>query len=233
MKLIRRSEERGYVDFGWLKSYHSFSFGDYYDPQFMGYKSLRVINHDFIASNSEFPMHGHRDMEIITYVLKGLVEHQDSLGNKAQTVAGDVQVMHAGTGIRHSERNPSSTSELELLQIWVQPVKEGLKPGYVQKSFSEDVKKEGLHLIASPAGEEGSLVIHAQAKLYASLLKAGGKVNWQPPANHGTWIQIAQGELEVQGEKLKKGDAILIENESHISIIGGSDLSEILLFDLW
>lgn len=235
MKYIRRSEERGYVEAGWLKSFHTFSFGEYYDPRFMGYKDLRVINHDFIEKNSGFPLHGHKDMEIITYVLSGAVEHQDSLGNKAQTVAGDVQVMHAGRGIRHSEYNPSKSDELELLQIWIMPKEGGLEPGYVQQAFPRESKINQLKLIAAPNPEEdgAALQIHANAKLYAAVLEEQKQIEVPIAEGHGVWLQVARGEIKAQGETLKKGDAIVVEKEERLKITGLAADSEILIFDLW
>lgn len=233
MKYIRRSGERGYVEGGWLKSFHSFSFGEYYDPQFMGYKTLRVINHDFIDAASGFPLHGHRDMEIITYVLDGVVEHQDSLGNKAQTMSGDVQVMHAGRGIRHSEYNPSPDKVLELLQIWVIPTETGLDPGYTQKQYSREEKLNQLKLVASPSGDDGSLKIHAQAKLYASVLEQESDLKFSVPDGHGVWIQVAKGSIQVQGEILNVGDGMVLQEESALEIKGQSTDAEFLLFDLW
>ncbi len=239
MKWIRRSSERGYADFGWLKSFHTFSFGEYYDARFMGYRDLRVINHDLIAASSGFPMHGHRDMEIITYVLNGAVEHQDSLGNKAQTVAGDVQVMHAGRGIRHSEYNPLADQELELLQIWIQPTEKSLDAGYVQKSYSYEDKRNKLLLVASPDGRDGSLQIHAKARLFAGVIEQGIELikpmvaTLAQSESVGIWIQVAQGSVNVNGEVLQKGDAIALEKEEAARILGVDASSEILLFELW
>lgn len=239
MKWIRRANERGYADFGWLKSFHTFSFGEYYDARYMGYRDLRVINHDLIAASAGFPMHGHRDMEIITYVLKGTVEHQDSLGNKAQTVAGDIQVMHAGSGIRHSEYNPSANQELELLQIWIQPTEKNLEAGYVQQSYSYEDKRNRLLLVASPDGKDGSLTIHSKARLFAGVIEQGVELikpmvsTLAQSAAAGIWIQVAQGSVSVNGELLNKGDAIALEQEEAARISGLDASSEILLFELW
>lgn len=232
MMYLRKSDERGYAEFGgWLKSYHTFSFSDYYDPQFMGYRDLRVINQDWIAKSSGFPLHPHRDMEIITYVLQGEVAHKDSLGNVGQIKAGEIQVMHAGTGIRHSEFNPSSKEDLRLFQIWLLPDVVGAEPGYTQQSFTRAEKLNGLRLLASRNGREGSQKINQDVDLYASVLEQGSELEFTLREGRGIWLQLADGELEVNGRRVSSGDGLVIEEESKIKIKGIQE-TEFLLFDL-
>lgn len=226
---LRKSNERGRFAMDWLRSYHSFSFGDYYDAEHMGYRDLRVINHDFIRTSSGFPMHGHRDMEIITYVLKGAVEHQDSIGNKAQTVSGDVQVMTAGRGIRHSEYNPSATEELELLQIWLLPSQGSLDPGYRQQNFSREDKLNKLLLLASTDGRDQSMKINAHADLYAGIVTADKKIEVAEMQKKGYWLQVAKGQMTVNGVELETGDGLAIEEVEKFEFTSGSE-AEFLLF---
>lgn len=227
---LRKASERGQFANDWLKSFHSFSFGEYYDSQFMGYRNLRVINHDFIQPSSGFPMHSHRDMEIVTYVLKGTVEHQDSLGNKAQTTSGDIQVMTAGTGIRHSEYNPSRDAELELLQIWLLPSGPGLAPGYRQKNYSRESKLNQLILIASPQGELDSMKIHASVRLYAGIVTKDQTLDFSLPQKQGVWIQVARGQAVINGVKVEVGDGLVVEDSSILKI-ESSDEAELLVFE--
>lgn len=231
MMTLRKSQERGYFEIDWLKSYHSFSFGEYYDPAHMHFRALRVINHDRIAANTGFPLHPHRDMEIITYVLKGAVAHEDSMGNQEQVAAGEVQVMSAGTGVRHSEFNPDRQQELELLQIWVLPDKASLTPSYAQKAFPREEKLNRLRLIASPDEEEGSLRIHQDVRLYASILEPTHPLEYALGDGRSAWIQVARGELEVNGRKLAEGDGLAVQDEKQLHIKATAE-TEFLLFDL-
>jgi redox-sensitive bicupin YhaK (pirin superfamily) len=203
---LRRSEERGGGDHGWLNSRHTFSFDQFHDPKWMGFRSLRVINEDWIAGGQGFPPHPHRDMEIITYILEGGIEHRDSLGTSSIIRPGDGQRMSAGRGIRHSETNPSPIDAAHLLQIWITPDKPGHAPSYEQKAFAEEEKRGKLRLIASPDGQDGSVTIHQDARLYVSLLAPGEEVRHEIGKSRHVWLQIAKGAVEVNGEKLKQGD---------------------------
>lgn len=231
MLTIRRGGERGGGDFGWLKTSHTFSFSDYRDEKWMGFRSLRVINEDWVAPNSGFPTHPHRDMEIITYVLSGELAHKDSLGTGSVIRPGDGQRMSAGRGIRHSEFNPSNTEKIHLLQIWILPNKEGHDPGYEQKSFPEAEKRGKLRLIASDTGADGSVKINQDAKLFVSLLSPGDVVTHTLGAKRHAWIQVAKGEIEANGQRLNQGDGAAVSNESELTIKGTKD-AEVLLFDL-
>lgn len=232
MMYLRKSDERGHAEFGgWLKSKHTFSFADYYDPQFMGYRDLRVINQDWIAKSAGFPLHPHRDMEIITYVLKGAVAHKDSLGNVGQITAGEIQTMHAGTGIRHSEYNPSSKEDLQLFQIWILPDVPGAEPGYTQQSFTKEEKLNRLRLLVSRSGREDSQKINQDVDLYASVLEKDKAVNFKLREGRGVWLQLAEGELEVNGRVVSAGDGLVIEDEKDIQITARKE-TEFLLFDL-
>ena len=228
---IRQSGERGGGDHGWLKTHHTFSFGDYWDPKWMGFRSLRVINEDWVAPNTGFPTHPHRDMEIITYVLEGQLEHKDSLGTGSVILPGDGQRMTAGSGIRHSEFNPSTTDKVHLLQIWIQPEKAALVPSYEQKAFPEDEKRGKLRLIASRDASDGSVKINQNARLYVSLLKPGEEVAHEFAAGRHGWLQVARGAVELNGNKLLQGDGAAISDEKKVSIVGTED-AEVLLFDL-
>jgi quercetin 2,3-dioxygenase len=231
MITIRPSQERGGGDYGWLKTRHSFSFSDYSDPKWMGFRSLRVINEDWVAPNGGFPTHPHRDMEIITYVLSGKLEHKDSLGTGAVILPGDGQRMTAGRGIRHSEANPSSNESVHLLQIWIFPDKQGYEPGYEQKSFAEAEKRGKLRLIASNDGADGSVRINQAAKLFVSLLAPREEVTHSLGAKRHAWLQVAKGEIELNGHKLNQGDGAAISDEKKLIIKGAED-AEVLLFDL-
>lgn len=232
MMYLRKSDERGYAEFGgWLKSFHTFSFSDYYDPKFMGFRDLRVINQDWIAKSSGFPAHPHRDMEIITYVLKGSVEHKDSLGNVGSINAGEIQTMHAGTGIRHSEYNPSNDEDLQLFQIWIMPDTVGAKPGYTQQAFTREQKLNQLKLLVSKEGREGSQKINQDADLYASVLEPGKTLEFKLRTGRGAWVQLAEGELDVNGHILHAGDGLAIEKEDLLKIKANKE-TEFLLFDL-
>lgn len=231
MITLRRSTERGGGDYGWLNTRHTFSFDQYYDPRFMGFRSLRVMNEDVVAPAGGFPAHPHRDMEIITYVLEGKLEHKDSLGTGSVILPGDGQRMTAGRGIRHSERNPSQTDAVHLLQIWIMPEKNGLEPSYELKSFPESEKRGKLRVIASRDGREGSVKISQDAQLFVSLLLPGEEVTHQFQQNRHGWLQIAKGAVELNGLKLEQGDGAAISAEDTLTIKAAKD-SEILLFDL-
>jgi quercetin 2,3-dioxygenase len=231
MITLRRANERGGGDFGWLNTRHSFSFSDYYDQRWMGFRSLRVINEDYVAPSSGFPTHPHSDMEIITYVLEGKLEHKDSLGTGSVILPGDGQRMTAGRGIRHSEYNPSKSERVHLYQIWILPEKKSLEPSYEQKSFPTEEKQGKLRLIASPDAKDGSVKINQDARLYVSLLKPGDEVAHDFEKNRHGWLQVAKGSVEVNGQKLEQGDGAAISDEPKLNIKGAKD-SEVLLFDL-
>ena len=231
MITVRPSKQRGGGDYGWLTTRHTFSFDQYYDPRFMGFRSLRVINEDFVAPGQGFPMHPHRDMEIITYVLEGALEHNDSMGNGSLIRPGDGQRMSAGTGVRHSEANPSDTDSVHLLQIWILPERRGIQPSYEQKSFPEDEKRGKLRQIAGPDGTDGSVTIHQDARLYVSLLSPGQEVAHTLQPGRYAWLQVAKGAVELNGEPLQQGDGAAVEKESKLTI-KGTEEAEILVFDL-
>jgi quercetin 2,3-dioxygenase len=231
MLTIRRSGERGGGDHGWLKTQHTFSFNDYWDERWMGFRSLRVINEDWVAPNSGFPTHPHRDMEIITYVLSGQLEHKDSLGTGSVILPGDGQRMSAGRGIRHSEFNPSASEKVHLLQIWILPDKNGYDPGYEQKSFPEAEKRGRLRLIASSDGSDGSVKIQQDAKLFVTLLAPGEEVRHALGAKRHAWLQVAKGEVELNGQRLGQGDGAAVSDEKELTIKGTKE-AEVLLFDL-
>ena len=228
---IRRSNERGGGDYGWLKTRHTFSFNDYSDPKWMGFRSLRVINEDWVAPGGGFPTHPHRDMEIITYVLSGKLEHKDSLGTGSAILPGDGQRMTAGRGIRHSEANPSKTESVHLLQIWIFPDKQGYEPGYEQKSFPESEKRGKFRLIASNDGAEGSVKINQDAKLFVTLLAPEEEATHSLGTNRHAWIQVAKGEVQLNGEKLHQGDGAAVSEEEELTI-KATESAEVLLFDL-
>ena len=230
MKIIRRSNERGHASHGWLDSYHTFSFADYYDPQWMGYRSLRVINDDLVMPGMGFGTHPHRDMEIISYVLSGAIEHKDSMGNGRVIRAGEFQYMAAGSGVQHSEFNPSKTEALRLLQIWIQPDTKGVKPRYAERNFA-NAPSGKLNLVASKSGRDGSIAIHQDADLSFAKLDAGQKVSLPLAKNRHAWIHVAEGEVELNGTKLSGGDAAAIDNESAIELVAENS-SQVLLFDL-
>lgn len=231
MITIRKAEERGHFDFGWLNTYHSFSFGDYYDPNHMQFRSLRVINEDFVAPGRGFPTHGHRDMEIVTYILAGALEHRDSMGTGSVIRRGDAQRMSAGTGVRHSEANPSADEPVHLLQIWILPEADGLQPEYEEKKFSDDEKRNQLRLIVSPEGSDGSVRIHQEAKIYASLLDKDRDVVHSLANGRSAWLQVAAGSVSLNGVALKQGDGAAVSGESAVTITA-QEPAEVLLFDL-
>jgi len=228
MITLRKSQERGHFDHGWLNTYHTFSFADYYDPSFMGFRSLRVINEDRVQPDVGFGQHGHRDMEIVSIVLSGELAHRDSMGNGSVIRRGDVQRMSAGSGVLHSEKNPSKEEVVHFFQIWILPEKRGLKPEYEQKTFSDDEKKNVLKLVASHDGRGGSVTIHQDASLYTSLLD--GEVSYTYAPNRAGWIQVAQGDIEINGVTLSAGDGAAINDERDVKISGRG--AEFLLFDL-
>lgn len=231
MITIRSAAQRGHTDFGWLDSWHTFSFGDYMDHDQMGFHSLRVINDDKVAPGGGFPTHPHRDMEIITWVLSGALEHKDSLGTGSVIRPGDLQRMTAGTGILHSEFNASKTEPVHLLQIWIYPEKRGLTPSYAQTSFPAAERKGQLKLVASRDGRDGSVSFHQDASLYASALGPGQKVTHTLAPGRAAWVQVATGVVTVNGRKLVAGDGAAVENESALELVGVED-GETLMFDL-
>lgn len=231
MITLRRSRERGHFDHGWLNTFHTFSFDQYYDPRYMNFRTLRVINEDFVAAGCGFPTHGHRDMEIITYILEGALRHEDSMGNGSVIRPGDVQRMSAGTGVRHSEKNDSPDEGVHLLQIWILPDTVDLEPGYEQKAFSEDERRGQLRLIASSDGRDGSVTVHQDVSLFASILGAGESVKYDMDQTRYGWLQVARGAVDVNGQRAEQGDGVIVIGESLLEIAADQP-SEILLFDL-
>ena len=229
MITVRKAEERGHFDHGWLDTHHTFSFADYHDPRQMGFRALRVINEDFVAAGAGFPTHPHRNMEIITYVLEGAVAHRDSMGNGSVIRPGEVQRMSAGTGVTHSEHNPEKNERLHLLQIWILPEQQGLTPSYEQRAFPD--RKGKLRLVGSPDGRDGSVTIHQDVNLYASLLDPGARVDFAPPAGRHVWLQVARGAIDLNGKPLAAGDGAAISGERALAITAQQP-AEILLFDL-
>lgn len=231
MITLRKSSERGQADHGWLHSQHSFSFADYYDPHEMGWGALRVINEDRVAPGQGFGTHGHRDMEIISYVLAGELQHQDSMGNGTVIRPGDVQRMSAGTGVQHSEFNPSPRTPVHFLQIWIEPAARGMAPGYEQKFFAPEDKRGRLRLIASPDGRDGSVTVHRDTDLYASLLAPSEQITHKLAADRMAYLHVIRGAVSINGLRLETGDAAKIEAEQELAITAETD-SEVLLFDL-
>lgn len=231
MLTVRKAEERGHANHGWLDTNHSFSFANYYDPDQMGFRALRVINEDKISPRAGFGMHGHRDMEIITYVLEGELEHQDSLGNGSIIRPGDVQRMSAGTGIQHSEYNHSRTDLVHLLQIWIVPNQQGLAPSYEQKHFEFGEKQGQLRLVASPDGREGSVTVHQDVDLFVAIVAKGDRLSYPVRPNRYLWLQVARGSLKIGDRILKAGDGVAASNLEHLDLIT-EDTAEVLLFDL-
>ena len=228
---IRKSQERGYADHGWLKSYHSFSFANYYDPKFMQFGPLRVINEDRVAAGMGFGTHGHRDMEIISYVLDGALAHKDSMGNGSTIRPGDVQRMSAGTGVQHSEFNHSKDATTHFLQIWIEPNVKGIVPSYEEKNFDAAAKQGKLKLIASPDGREGSVTVHADARIYAALLSANDQLVHKLEPGRLAYLHIARGSVSVNGHALAAGDALKVSSSEEIELANARD-AEVLLFDL-
>ena len=231
MLKVRKAEERGHADHGWLNSYHTFSFAGYYDPANTGFRSLRVINEDFVLPGQGFGTHPHRDMEILTYVLEGALEHRDSMGNGGVIRPGEVQRMSAGSGITHSEFNASEKEPVHFVQVWILPEQRGITPSYEQRNF--DLATNGkLQLIASPDADENSMAIHQDAKVYAGKLDAGASLRHEIAKDRHAWVQVARGEVEVNGTKLRAGDGAAITGEPELRISTNGRGSELLLFDL-
>jgi redox-sensitive bicupin YhaK (pirin superfamily) len=228
---VRRSNERGHANHGWLDSQFSFSFADYYDPEHMGFRDLRVINEDHIAPGQGFGTHPHRDMEILTWILDGELEHRDSMGSGAVIRPGELQHMTAGTGITHSEFNPSKTKPVHLLQIWILPEKRGLKPGYEQKEFPAAELTGGFRLLAAHDGRDGALQIRQDSELYVARLENGGKASHELKPGRHAWVQVARGAVKLNGKALEGGDGAAISGEEHLDFTATAD-SEILLFNL-
>lgn len=231
MQILRKSAARGHFNHGWLDSYHSFSFADYHDPQHMHFGALRVINEDIVQPGQGFGTHSHRDMEIVTYLLSGALEHKDSMGNGSIICPGDVQRMSAGTGVQHSEFNPSADAAAHLLQIWILPAADGIPPSYEQKNFTTVERRGKLCLIAAPDGHDGAVTLHQDASLYAGLFDGVETATHILAARRKVYVHIAQGSLRVNGQDLAAGDALMIENETTVVLDHGQD-AEVLLFDL-
>jgi len=230
MMTIRRANERGHADHGWLNTYHTFSFADYYDPRWMGFRDLRVINDDLVMPGMGFGTHPHRDMEIITYVLSGALEHKDSMGNGRVIRAGEVQYMAAGTGVQHSEFNPSKDEAVHLLQIWIQPDQHGAKPVYGEKAYS-NAPSGRLHLVASKSGRDGSLRINQDADLWLARFSNGETVTHELKPKRHAWIHVAEGNVELNGQRLAAGDGVAVSDESKLEL-AGKGKAQVLLFDL-
>ncbi len=228
---IRKSQDRGFADHGWLKSFHSFSFANYFDPQHMGFGNLRVINEDRIAPGTGFGTHGHRDMEIISYVLEGNLAHRDTMGNVKGIPPGDVQRMSAGNGVQHSEFNHAKDQTTHFLQIWIQPNVTGIEPSYEQKTFAEADKRGQLRLVASPNGAQGSVLIHADARLYAGLFDGTEQATLELDPKRKAYVHLVRGELDVNGKPLRAGDAAMLDGENRVQLAGGKS-AEVLVFDL-
>lgn len=231
MITLRKAEERGHANHGWLNTYHTFSFANYYDRDYLGFRSLRVINEDRVEPGGGFPTHGHRDMEIITYVLNGALEHKDSLGNGSIIQPGEVQRMSAGTGILHSEYNPSKTDAVHLLQIWLLPDTQNLEPSYEQKQFAIADNPGQLHLVAAPNGKNGAVTVHQDVELYAGILSPGETITYNLSPQRHAWLQVAQGSILLNEHLLKAGDGVAVSDEEKLSITAQEQAS-ILLFDL-
>lgn len=230
MITVRKSKDRGRAQYDWLDSYHTFSFANYHDPDHMGFRSLRVINEDRVQPGKGFPLHPHRDMEILSFVLKGALKHKDNLGHEETINAGEVQRISAGSGIMHSEFNPSATDLVHFLQIWLFPEEKGLTPSYEKKKFAAQ-KQNGLQLLASRNGREGSVVIRQDVALYAGAVGGGHIINYYPASGRHAWIQVVGGELEVNGLTLEAGDGAAVSEEAALNI-SAPDSGEFILFDL-
>jgi quercetin 2,3-dioxygenase len=227
---LRRANERGHAEHGWLDTYHTFSFADYYDPNWMGYRSLRVINDDLVMPGMGFGTHPHRDMEIITYILSGALQHKDSIGNGRVIRTGEVQYMAAGTGVQHSEFNPQKDEAVHLLQIWIQPDQKGVKPRYAEKSL-KDAESGKLHLVTSKAGRDGSIAIHQDADLWLAKFNPGETVTHNLTSGRHAWLHVAEGEVTLNGQTLTGGDAAAIDEEGALEL-RATKPSQVLLFDL-
>lgn len=231
MIAVRKSAERGHAEHGWLDSRFTFSFAEYHDPRFMGFRALRVINEDRVQPGEGFPTHPHQDMEIVTYVLEGSIAHKDSMGTSSTIRPGEVQRMTAGTGVRHSEYNPSKSEMLHLFQIWILPSQRALTPSYEQKSFPDDQKRGRLRLVASQDGKDGSVTVHQDVSLYSTLLDEGAVVKHALNAGRHAWIQVTRGAIDLNGTALMAGDGAAVSDETRMEI-RGRKAAEILLFDL-
>ncbi len=230
MMTLRRANERGHADHGWLNTYHTFSFADYHDPRWMGFRDLRVINDDLVMPGMGFGTHPHRDMEIITYILSGALEHKDSMGNGRVIRTGEVQYMAAGTGVQHSEFNPSKDEAVHLLQIWILPDKHGAKPAYAEKAYAKAAPGR-LNLVASQSGREGSLRINQDADLWLARFSNGETVTHALKPERHAWIHVAEGNVELNGKRLAAGDGVAVSNELKLELVG-NDRAQVLLFDL-
>jgi quercetin 2,3-dioxygenase len=231
MIAVRKATERGYANHGWLESWHSFSFADYHDPAHVHFGSLRVINEDTVQAGYGFPTHGHRDMEILSYVLSGTLEHKDSMGNGTQMRHGDVQLMCAGTGVQHSEFNPSHEEATHFLQIWIMPAQQGLQPGYQQKKFTAEEKRGRWCLLVSADAAEGSLLIHQDARVYATLMVAGENLSHALQSGRKAYLHVVRGNVTLAGEHLQAGDAAMLSNEAGLQVEAVAE-AELLLFEL-
>jgi redox-sensitive bicupin YhaK (pirin superfamily) len=232
MMLIRKAGERGQSEIDWLDSRHTFSFADYHDPEFMGFRVMRVLNDDRVRAGAGFPTHAHRDMEIVTYVLDGALEHRDSLGTGSVIRPGDVQRMSAGTGIRHSEFNASKTDAVRFLQIWILPERAGLPPGYEEKTFAPGELRDRLRLVASRGGRDGAVSLNQDADIYVAVLNTGAEVQHHLPATRFAWVQVARGAVSVNGETLAEGDGAALAEVDVVTIASQAPDSEVLLFDM-
>lgn len=228
---VRRSSDRGFFNHGWLKTFHTFAFGDYYDPQHVQFRSLRVMNEDFVNPGKGFGEHGHRDMEIVTYVLQGALEHRDSLGNGEILRPGEFQRMSAGKGIRHSEFNPSPDQPVHLYQIWLLPEKPGLPPSYEQKAFDPAERQDRLRVVASPDARDGSLLIHQDAQIHLATLASGKSVTHTLAPGRHAWLQVLRGKVQAGGEELAAGDGLAVSDEPQVEVTA-LDPAEVMLFDL-
>ncbi len=233
MLTLRKASERGHFDFGWLKTFHTFSFSEYHDPKHMGFRWLRVINEDVVQPAEGFGTHPHKDMEIVTYVLDGALEHKDSMGNGSIIRPGDVQYMSAGRGVTHSEFNHSKSDLVHLLQIWIMPNEKSAVPRYDQKNFKREEKLNKLRLVVSQDGKQNSVAVRQNVEVYGSILEKGKPLAFEATTGAGLWLQVATGELEVNGQTLKNGDGLAIENERALEIKGLADQSEFLLFNFF
>jgi redox-sensitive bicupin YhaK (pirin superfamily) len=231
MLTVRRAQERGHANHGWLDSFHTFSFANYHDPRFSGFGPLRVINDDKIAAGKGFGTHGHRDMEIITYVLEGAIAHKDDMGNGSTIRPGDIQKMSAGRGVHHSEFNPQADQSTHLLQIWIEPDVTGIEPEYEEKRFPDEEKRGRLRLVASPDGADGSVSIHQNARFFVGKFDGAESANYALAPGRRAWVHVARGSALINGQSLSAGDAVAVRDENSIAISAGHD-AEILLFDL-
>ena len=231
MLQLRKATERGHFNHGWLDTYHTFSFADYYDPAQMGFRSLRVMNEDRVAPGMGFGMHGHRDMEIVTYVLEGALEHKDSMGNGTPLRPGELQRMSAGTGVRHSEFNPSTSEPVHLYQIWLLPRAKGTEPSYEQNFFPEEERRGKLRLVASPDGDDGSLTIQQHARIYLATLAGGDSLSLELPLGRYAWLQVLRGRVTVNGATLETSDGLAVSDEPRLDLVGENS-AEVMLFDL-